>query len=150
MGAGAGTYSTSWTSRSRLRRFLAGSLALHVSAAAACCGAVLDSAPARHEQWGDINGGGLGSVAVDPVATDSAAEPHRAENPVANDTESPVPTPPPKTKAAAQGEGAEPDAIPIKSRNATRRRNRPLRAQQVPRAAKGPAATSFTAPPASA
>ncbi len=73
---------------------------------------------------GDPNGGRFGAVAVTPVG--SIPLPNRASipNPVANDTESQVPQAPPKPKVKPQPKPKElppdPDAIPLKMRNARR------------------------------
>jgi protein TonB len=103
-----------------LKRFLAGSLTLHLSVAAAIV-AFTWIGPGHREQWGDINGGGLGSVAVGLVKTVPMPGRSGQMNPVANDTESAVPTPPPKTKPQTKAKAPEPDAIPIKSRNSVKK-----------------------------
>jgi hypothetical protein len=76
---------------------LAGSVALHISVAAAM---LISAWIGRRApvQWGDINGGGMGSVAVSVVARIPLPGRSGPLNPVANDTESVVPTPPPKAK----------------------------------------------------
>jgi protein TonB len=72
------------------------------------------------ELWGDPNSLGGGAVGVNIVK--QVPLPSRAGlvNPLANDTESAVPQPPPKSREA-QKTVEEPDAVPIKSRNAQRR-----------------------------
>jgi protein TonB len=75
-------------------------------------------------QWGDINGGGMGSVAVNVVPRIPLPGRSGPINPVANDTESVVPTPPPKAKPKPKVEAPEPRAIAIKSRNAVRKLSR--------------------------
>jgi protein TonB len=80
-------------------------------------------------QLGDVNGGGIGSVAVNVVTKIPLPSRSGPENPVANDTQSRVPEPPPKQKAKPEVKPEEPDAIPIKSRNAPKR---PQRAQSPP------------------
>jgi periplasmic protein TonB len=120
MGSGAAAYLDLLDQPESLRGFLAGSLALHVSIAAAIV-AVSWIGPGRREQWGDLNGGGMGSVAVGLVKTVPMPGRSGQMNPVANDTESAVPTPPPKTKPQAKAKEPEPDAIPIRSRNAAKR-----------------------------
>jgi protein TonB len=102
---------------------LAGSVALHISVGAAV---LLSAWIGRHVpvQWGDINGGGMGSVAVNVVPRIPLPGRSGPINPVANDTESVVPTPPPKTKAQRKVEAPEPKAIAIKSRNAERKVSR--------------------------
>src|ERR1019366_7155225 len=74
----------------------------------------------RHhvEQWGNPTGGGMGSVAVNPVAHIPLPARQSPENPVANQTESQVPTPPPKLKSKTHVVEEEPDVIPIQGRNA--------------------------------
>jgi protein TonB len=107
---------------------LAGSVALHISVAAA----VLISTWIGRRfpvEWGDINGGGMGSVAVNVVPRVPLPGRSGPMNPVASDTESVVPTPPPKAKPRPKVEAPEPNAIPIKSRNAERK---PSRAAAAP------------------
>jgi protein TonB len=107
---------------------LAGSVALHLSVAAA----MLMSAWIGRRlpvQWGDINGGGTGSVAVNVVPRVPLPGRSGPINPVANDTESVVPTPPPKAKPRPKVEAQEPNAIAIKSRNAEKK---PSRAAAAP------------------
>jgi protein TonB len=58
---------------------------------------------------------------VNPVARIPLAARQAAENPVANQTESQVPTPLPKQHAKPRTAGDEPDAIPIRGRNAQKR-----------------------------
>jgi periplasmic protein TonB len=106
-----------------LRRSLAGSVALHVSVAAGLLGYSWIG-PGQRVQWGDLNGGGIGSVAVNPVAAVPLPSRSGPANPVANDTESAVPVPPSKTRPQPRNRAPEPDAIPIKSRNATAREQR--------------------------
>jgi periplasmic protein TonB len=71
--------------------------------------------------FGDINGGGIGSVAVTSVSAIPLPQRSGPENPLANQTESRVPEPPPKVKPKPQVKEPEPDAIPLKSRNAKKR-----------------------------
>ncbi len=103
-----------------LGRSLAGSVALHVSVAAAL---LMSTWMGRGQrvQWGDINGGGMGSVAVNVVPRIPLPARTGPANPVANDTESVVPEPPAKVKPQPRVVAPEPAAIPIKSRNATRK-----------------------------
>jgi protein TonB len=106
-----------------LGKSLAGSVALHLSVGAA----LLMSAWIGHRsgvQWGDINGGGMGSVAVNVVPRIPMPGRTGPINPVANDTESVVPTPPSKAKPRAKVEAPEPSAIAIKSRNAYKQASR--------------------------
>ena len=71
--------------------------------------------------FGDINGGGMGSVAVTPVSAIPLPQRSGPVNPLANQTESRVPEPPPKPKPKPQVKAPEPDAIPLKSRNAEKK-----------------------------
>jgi protein TonB len=95
-----------------LTRWFAGSVALH-----ALMAAVILSASLFHGKtppWGDPNGGGMGSVAVNPVNS-IPLPPHSGPvNPVANDTESSVPTPPVKAKPKPKAIENDADAIPLK------------------------------------
>jgi protein TonB len=101
-------------------KWLAGSLALHLSLAAALFGfAWYESRP--RAQFGDINGGRVGSVAVNTISQIPIPRRSGPINPVANDTQSVAPTPPPKPKAKPAVKPPDLDAIPIKSRNATKR-----------------------------
>jgi protein TonB len=71
---------------------------------------------------GAPNGGGLGSVMVNPVATIPLPNRGGLENPVANDTQSLVPeAPQPKAKPAAKVKAPPPDAIPLKSERDSKR-----------------------------
>ena len=88
-----------------LGKSLAGSVALHISVAAA----MLMSAWIGRRlpvQWGDINGGGMGSVAVNVVPRIPLPGRSGPINPVANDTESVVPDAAVQSQAPAQGGGA--------------------------------------------
>ncbi|MBZ5578581.1 MAG: TonB family protein [Acidobacteriia bacterium] len=111
-----------------LGKWLAASVALHILAVVAIVGA----------QWiglrsvlqlGDVNGGGIGSVAVNVVAQIPLPSRSGPVNPVANDTQSRVPEPLPKAKPKPEVKEPDPDAIPIKSRNAL---TRPSRAESAP------------------
>lgn len=68
--------------------------------------------------FGDTKGGGIGSVAVNAVTSIPLPQRSGPVNPLANQTESVVPEPPPKPKPKPQVKAPEPDAIPLKSRNA--------------------------------
>jgi protein TonB len=96
-----------------------GSLFLHISVAAAVLayGWIGNRSAV---QWGDPHGGGMGSVAVNPVSIKLPSK-QGPENPVANNADSSVPEPPAKKKPAPKVKAPEPDAIPIKSRNAPKR-----------------------------
>jgi protein TonB len=106
-----------------------GSVALHLSVAAAVLLATWIQARHPHENWGDIHGGGIGSVVVNVVARIPLPTESGPVNPVANDTESRAPEPPAKVKPQPKVEAPEPDAIPIFSRNA---RSRPSPAASAP------------------
>ena len=106
-----------------------GSVALHLSVAAGVLLAAWFEAHHHHENWGDIHGGGMGSVAVNAVARIPLPTQSGPVNPVANDTESRAPEPPAKVKPQPKVEAPEPDAIPIPSRNA---RSRPSPAASAP------------------
>ena len=81
----------------RLKGPFLGSIVLHVSVVAVLLGAAWVQTR-THEQWGDIRGGGFGSVTVNPVARIPLPTESGAVNPVANDTPSRAPTPPPKPR----------------------------------------------------
>jgi protein TonB len=80
----------------------------------------------RHRiRMGDPNGGGIGGMLVNPVASIPLPNRGGRENPVANDTQSQVPTPPaPKEKAKPVPKVKAPplDAIPLKSDKAQTKR----------------------------
>ena len=106
-----------------------GSVALHLSVAGVVLLAAWIEARHPHENWGDIHGGGMGSVAVTPVARIPLPTESGPVNPVANDTESRAPEAIVKAKPQARAKAEEPDAIPIPSRNA---RKRPAPAASAP------------------
>jgi periplasmic protein TonB len=108
--------------RESLRGPFWGSLAFHLSLAGIAAGYAW-TGPKRI-QWGDPSGGGLGSVAVNPVASIPLPSRSGPTNPVANDTESLVPAPPPKAKPQPKAKAVEPDAISLKSKNAKKREDR--------------------------
>jgi periplasmic protein TonB len=104
----------------RLGGALARSLLLHVSV----IGGVLILTYgnyAKREQWGDPRGGGIGAVAVNPIATIPLPARSGPVNPVANDTESVVPEVQTQSKPSQRVKAPEPDAIPIPSMNARER-----------------------------
>jgi periplasmic protein TonB len=128
----------------RLRGSFLGSLALHASIAAAFV--VFTFVESRHprENWGYLNGGGIGSVAVGVVARIPLPSRSGPVNPVANDTESVVPEPPAaKAKPQPKVKAADLDAIPIPSRNATRRPSEAAAAPNSWRAAQQNAANQI-------
>jgi len=99
-----------------LGKWMAGSAALHASLVGLFL--LLNWVGSRPKaQFGELNGGGLGSVAVNVVSTIPLPRRSGPENPLANDTESRVPTPPPKPKPKPAVKAPEPDAIPIKRKN---------------------------------
>lgn len=97
--------------REPLGKWLAGSIALHISVAAALLAhTIIHGSPLL---IGDPHGGGFGAVAVTTVATIPLPAKTGPVNPVANDTQSHLPTPPPQKKAQPKVKAPEPDAIPI-------------------------------------
>ena len=104
-----------------LRRFLVWSLTLHVLIAVSTLATNWIHSTGHREQWGEINGGGMGSVAVGVVKTLPMPNRSGQMNPVANDTESAVPTPPSKTRQQPRVRVPDPNAISLKSRNAEKR-----------------------------
>jgi periplasmic protein TonB len=110
-----------------LRRFLVWSLILHGLLAVSVV-ATNWIHPGRREPWGDINGGGIGSVAVGLVKTVPLPSRSGQTNPLANDTESAVPTPPPKSRPRPRVVAPEPDAIALRSRNAEKKSQPPASA----------------------
>ncbi len=111
-----------------LGKWLAASVVFHVSMAA-LFGFAAWTGSHSSLHLGDINGGGIGSVAVTPVARIPLPSRSGQINPVANDTESRVPEPLPKEKPKPEVKEPPPDAIPLKSRNAPKQ---PSRAQSAP------------------
>lgn len=103
-----------------LKKGLVGSLILHVSLFAGILSyTVLKSS--TKENWGEVNGGGMGSVAVNVVSSIRLPSTTGPRNPVANDTESHVPEPPPKVKPKVRTPEPDADAIPLKSRSALKK-----------------------------
>jgi periplasmic protein TonB len=106
--------------REPLKKWMVRSLALHLGLVAACV--VYSMAPHRAPiELGNPKGGGFGSVSVTAVSRIPIPSRSGPINPVASDTESRAPEPPPKAKPKPQVKAPEPDAIPIPSRNATKR-----------------------------
>jgi len=97
--------------REPLGKWLAGSVALHISIAAALL--AHNYIHGDRIVMGDPRGGGFGSVAVSPVATIPLPARSGPVNPVANDTQSHLPPPPPTKKAQPKVKAPEPDAIAI-------------------------------------
>ncbi|HLK64895.1 MAG TPA: TonB family protein [Bryobacteraceae bacterium] len=104
----------------RLTKQFWASVVLHVSFAAVCLTSTLIGSHST-VQWGDPHGGGMGSVAITPVASIKLPHESAAFNPVANDTESQVPEPPSKKKPAPKVKAPDPDAIAIKNPRATKK-----------------------------
>ncbi|MGA1997531.1 MAG: cell envelope integrity protein TolA [Bryobacteraceae bacterium] len=107
--------------RDPLRRWFAGSVALHALIAAAILSAGLSHG--KTEQWGDPHGGGMCSVAVKPVKSIPLPPRSGPVNPVANDTESAVPTPPAKAKPQPKAIDTDADAIALKGRTRKERKH---------------------------
>jgi periplasmic protein TonB len=104
-----------------LGKWLAGSVALHLSLGAAFLVFTwVENRP--RAQFGDINGGRVGSVAVNVVSKIPIPSRSGPVNPVANDTQSAVPTPPlAKPKPTPEVKAPDPKAIELPSPNATRK-----------------------------
>jgi periplasmic protein TonB len=100
-----------------LKRPLVGSLALHVSIAAA---AVLFSIARPTEHWGSNTPGG-GSVMINVMHQVPLPANSGVINPVASDTRSEVPEPKPEKVQQSKVKEPEPDAIPIKSHAAPKK-----------------------------
>ena len=118
-----------------IKRPLVGSLALHVSIAAA---AVMLSIARPTEHWGSNTPGG-GSVMLNVMKQVPLPANSGVINPVANDTHSEVPEPKPEKVQRTKVKEPEPDAIPIKSHAAPKKPSlksssvNQYRAQQVDR-----------------
>lgn len=94
-----------------------GSIAFHLLLVAAIVG--VGMVQSRNVlSLGDPNGGRMGAVTVNPVATINLPSREGPKNPVATDTESQVPVPVAKAKPAPKVKAPDPAAIPIPSRNA--------------------------------
>lgn len=106
-----------------------GSVSLHASVAAALILYAVGEA-SRKPIMGDVNGGGMGAVAVTAVHTIPLPSRNAPENPVANPTESAVPTPPPKAKPQPQKKLPNPKAIALPDKMAP-----PVKIAQPDRAA---------------
>jgi TonB family protein len=104
-----------------LGKWLAGSLAMHLCLAGAVISFNYWGASHSSAQFGDLNGGRFGSVAVNAVSKIPLPTRSGPTNPVASDTESKVPEAPPKPKPKPAVKEPEPDAIPLKSRNALKK-----------------------------
>ena len=111
-----------------LGRWLVGSLGFHVLIAASLVSLNWWNNRPR-ATFGETNGGRFGSVAVNAVSRVPIPTRSGPVNPVASDTESRVPEPPVKAKPKPVVKAPEPEAIPLKSRNA---RKQPSEAASEP------------------
>ena len=107
--------------RESLRRPLTASVCLHVLVFAVVIGVPLLRHLGKHEPWGDPSGGGQGAISVNVVSRIPLPGRSGPLNPVANDTRSVVPSPPPEAKPRRAVREPDADAIPIKSKGATKR-----------------------------
>ncbi len=98
-----------------------GSISLHIGLVAVVLAGIWIEKHNPREQWGDVNGGGLGSVAINVVPRIPLPTEGGAINPVAHDTESRAPEPLPRTKPQTKSAPEDLSAIPIPSRNAKKR-----------------------------
>jgi periplasmic protein TonB len=120
-----------------LKRPLVGSVALHLSVAAAAILTSLTSG--HHDYWGDATPGGGSSMIVGVVGHVPLPSRGGVLNPVANDTKSDVPEPKPDTVKRTKVPEPEPDAVPLQSRTAPKKPSRKessintYRAKQVDR-----------------
>lgn len=89
-----------------------GSVGLHASVVVALL-AYTAAEASRRPIMGDINGGGMGAVAVTAVHTIPLPSRNAPPNPVANPTISAVPTPPPKAKPQPKVKPPNPKAIAL-------------------------------------
>jgi protein TonB len=106
--------------RDSLRQPLLQSVGFHILIGAVVIGVPLLQGLRRHEPWGDASGGGGGAIAVNVVNKIPLPGRTGPVNPVANPTESTVPTPPPKAREQRKAAEPDPDAIPLKGRDARR------------------------------
>ncbi len=107
--------------RASLRKPFYGSVALHLSLVVSFVAVNWYQAHRPRVAWGDIHGGGIGSVAVTVVQRIPLPTENGPVNPVASDTQSRVPEPPPQPKAAKAPPKAplkDLDSIPISTRDA--------------------------------
>ena len=113
----------------RLAPSFLGSIAFHVLLAATVVG--VGWVESRNAiSLGDPNGGRMGAVAVNPVASIALPSQTGPKNPVASDTQSAVPEPVSKPKPVPKVKAPDPTAIPIPSRNA--KATRPSEAASAP------------------
>jgi len=107
----------------RIRGAFWGSVAMHAGMIGLFVGAtIIQPFGSKVIQLGDQDGGRFGSVAVNAVPNIPIPSRSNITNPVANDTESQVPQAPAKAKPAPKIKAPEPDAIPLKGRNAKERK----------------------------
>src|SRR5258706_2033207 len=102
-----------------LSKSLAGSLALHISMAAAMV--VFSLVGGSRELWGDRNSGGGSAMLINTVRQLPMPSNSGVVNPVANDTHSEAPEPKPEPVKKTVVKDPEPDAIPIPSRSTPKR-----------------------------
>src|SRR5262249_27911229 len=112
-------YADAFDQREPLGKPFLGSLALHAGVAALLAAGTFISGRTP-ERWGDKESLG-GSTVINPVARIPMVARSGPVNSVANDTESQVPQAPPKPKAAVREKAPEPDAIPLRSKTASKR-----------------------------
>jgi TonB family protein len=112
-------YADAFDQREPLGKPFLGSLALHAGVAALLAAGTIISSRTP-ERWGDKESLG-GSTVVSPVARIPMVARSGAVNPVATDTESQVPQAPPKPKAAVREKAPEPNAIPLRTRTASKK-----------------------------
>jgi protein TonB len=96
-----------------LGKWLTASLIVHVAGALAIL-AYNYIGSKSGPQFGDVNGGGIGAVAVNVVSTIPLPSRSGQVNPVANPTESRVPEPPPKVQPKPEVKPFDPDAVELK------------------------------------
>jgi protein TonB len=104
----------------QLGKPLLGSLVLHAALVASVFLVAWANNRVR-ETWGDANSGGPGSFAINVVSKVPLPARSGVPNPLANDSDFTVPSPPPKAKPQEKAPPPEPEAIPIKSRNAPKK-----------------------------
>jgi protein TonB len=112
---------------------LVGSILFHGAVAAMIF--ALGMIPAANlVQWGDPASLGGGAVSVTPVSRIPLPPRAGPINPLANDTQSQVPAPPPDVRPQPKQEAPkdEPDAIPLKSRQAEAARRAPRSSARRP------------------
>lgn len=106
------THGDVWDRPDKVTGFFWGSIGLHVSVAVALLLYGVAEA-SRKPLMGDLNGGGMGAVAVTAVHTIPLPSRNAEPNPLANNTNSYVPTPPPKAKPQPRQKLPNPKAIAL-------------------------------------